>query len=223
MDDLQATEVELHNAANLCFEEFVKASLRILKLLNFELLDVSLTADQTPSEESPTSNDFLPIDKKPSNEQDFQILFSLEQVTRETLLKTKSEFVLPWAAQMSRELILLSEKHPLVSGFYRMLSIWYSRQRKAMLPAVKHDFDEDDDDEEESSMKEEVNGQKEEENVEMTDGKPKGANIRADVTAALFMQNLIGRIQHFSDEVLISALHLILDFPTNVVKDNLGN
>ncbi|GAU90192.1 DNA dependent Protein Kinase catalytic subunit [Ramazzottius varieornatus] len=222
LNDLQATEVELYGVANIVFDEFAKASLRILKLLNFDLLDVSpLTVDPTFPDDSPTSNDFLPIDKKPSNEQDFQIFFSLEQVTKEIFKKVKADFVVAWTGRMSRELILLSEKHPLVSGFYRFLSIWYSYQR---MPKETNNFEEEVEDDGEGWLAKEEDGVKmKNEDVQMVDGEVKSEDGGGDVTAALFLQNLIGRIQHFSDEVLISALHLILDFPVNVIRDNLSS
>lgn len=196
MSEVGASEVDLRNTARLIFDELMEAALRINDSLNFELLS-------TVSEEEAITADIMALDKKPTKEQDFQIFFSLEQLLNNVISNAKPHVASGWSTKFCEKVMILSNKNPLIGGLYRLLSIWWKFDRNAN----KRDKKKPDGD---------VSSADSQDDIEMKEVTvlPNATGISTVVT---FIRELTGRIQHFSDEVLFSAVQAILDAPVDAL------
>ncbi|OWA49909.1 DNA-dependent protein kinase catalytic subunit [Hypsibius exemplaris] len=219
LHELEASEVELQRTSKLIFDEFIKATIKMIDAMNLQLLE-------TESEDDRVTVDLMPVDKRPANDLDFKIFFSLEQIVVDTMSRMNVDLVAS-QEQFCLQIMKLSEKNPLVSGFYRLLEVWFRRLRSSKPEHDKMALKDRQTDSLPLSAEASENQDLDEAEVKMevdddaipTAAEPSSAN---HVTISFFMRNLLGRLQHFSDEVLISALQLLLNFPIYAVIDNLS-
>ena len=94
-------------------------TLRIVSSLIFDLS----TADEAGETISP---DVMLVDKRPSNDQDFWIFVSLEQV----LKQVSPDFMCKQSEQFCNEIMFLFRKFLFIAELQGLLSIWWSSPRK---------------------------------------------------------------------------------------------
>ena len=72
-------------------------------------------------------NDFLssnPLNNLKANRpRDFEILINLVEFTRELLTNKHLKLFEKWFYKFSKEIIVLSSKYPLISGFYKLVTL----------------------------------------------------------------------------------------------------
>uniref|UniRef100_A0A2K6UN33 DNA-dependent protein kinase catalytic subunit n=1 Tax=Saimiri boliviensis boliviensis TaxID=39432 RepID=A0A2K6UN33_SAIBB len=119
--------------SHLIYDEFVKSVLKIV-----EKLDLTLETQTVPEQENgdeapgvwviPTSDPAANL--HPAKPKDFSAFINLVEFCREILPEKQVEFFEPWVYSFSHELILQSTRLPLISGFYKLLSITVRNAKK---------------------------------------------------------------------------------------------
>ncbi|XP_062919332.1 DNA-dependent protein kinase catalytic subunit isoform X2 [Mobula hypostoma] len=125
-ETLQISESPLKSLNRLLYDEFIKSVLKIIEKLD-------LTVDkQNPNEEGgsgdisstiviPTSDPAANM--HPTKPKDFTAFINLVEFCGELLLENHTEYFEHWMYRFGHELILRSTQFPLVSGFYKLLSV----------------------------------------------------------------------------------------------------
>uniref|UniRef100_A0A4W5N3K6 DNA-dependent protein kinase catalytic subunit n=1 Tax=Hucho hucho TaxID=62062 RepID=A0A4W5N3K6_9TELE len=114
----------LRSLSRLLYDELVKSILRIV-----EKLDLSVQKVNTEKEDDQVSSSMvLPSSDPtahllPNKPKDFTAFINLVDFCSELLLKKRLEYFGQWVYPLSHELILQSIRAPLVSGFYKLLSV----------------------------------------------------------------------------------------------------
>lgn len=119
---------ESQNAAltplsRLLYDEVVKSILRIVEKLDLSVQKVT-TGEETPDDAAhvlPSSDPTAHL--LPNKIKDFTAFINLVDFCSELLLKRHVEYFQSWVYPLSHELILHSIRNPLVSGFYKLLSV----------------------------------------------------------------------------------------------------
>ncbi|XP_038665232.1 DNA-dependent protein kinase catalytic subunit isoform X1 [Scyliorhinus canicula] len=126
VETFQMFDSPLKSLNQLLYDEFIKSVLKIIEKLD-------LTVDrQSQSEEGgsgdinssiviPTSDPAANL--QPTKPKDFTALFNLVEFCGELLLEKHTDFFEQWVYRFGHELILRSTQFPLVSGFYKLLSV----------------------------------------------------------------------------------------------------
>ncbi|XP_048223408.1 DNA-dependent protein kinase catalytic subunit [Perognathus longimembris pacificus] len=123
----------LRSLNRLLYDEFVKSVLNIV-----EKLDLSLEK-QTPGEHEdgaeaagiwviPTSDPAANL--HPAKPKDFSAFINLVEFCRELLPEKQVRYFEPWVYSFAYELILQSTRLPLISGFYKLLSVAVRNAKK---------------------------------------------------------------------------------------------
>ncbi|XP_068160133.1 DNA-dependent protein kinase catalytic subunit [Antennarius striatus] len=126
---------ESQNAAllalsHLLYDELVKSILRIVEKLDLSVQKVS-TGEESPEDAAhavPSSDPTAHL--LPNRLKDFTAFINLVDFCSELLLNTHMEFFQSWVYPFSHELILQSIRNPLVSGFYKLLSVTMKVSKK---------------------------------------------------------------------------------------------
>ncbi|KAF7660907.1 hypothetical protein LDENG_00272900 [Lucifuga dentata] len=114
----------LVSLSHLLYDEVVKSILKVVEKLDLSVQKV------TPSEEAP--EDVAPVvlptsdptaHLVPNKNKDFTAFINLVDFCSELLLTKHLEYFHHWMYHLSHELILHSIRNPLVSGFYKLLSV----------------------------------------------------------------------------------------------------
>uniref|UniRef100_A0A8C7HZ68 DNA-dependent protein kinase catalytic subunit n=1 Tax=Oncorhynchus kisutch TaxID=8019 RepID=A0A8C7HZ68_ONCKI len=114
----------LRSLSRLLYDELVKSILRIV-----EKLDLSVQNVNTEKEDDQVSSSMvLPSSDPtahllPNKPKDFTAFINLVDFCSELLLKKRLDYFGQWVYPLSHELILQSIRAPLVSGFYKLLSV----------------------------------------------------------------------------------------------------
>uniref|UniRef100_A0A8L0DT02 DNA-dependent protein kinase catalytic subunit n=1 Tax=Oncorhynchus mykiss TaxID=8022 RepID=A0A8L0DT02_ONCMY len=114
----------LRSLSRLLYDELVKSILRIV-----EKLDLSVQNVNTEKEDDPVSSSMvLPSSDPtahllPNKPKDFTAFINLVDFCSELLMKKRLDYFGQWVYPLSHELILQSIRAPLVSGFYKLLSV----------------------------------------------------------------------------------------------------
>uniref|UniRef100_A0A3P8SHR1 DNA-dependent protein kinase catalytic subunit n=1 Tax=Amphiprion percula TaxID=161767 RepID=A0A3P8SHR1_AMPPE len=119
---------ESQNAAlgalsRLLYDELVKSILRIVEKLDLSVQKVA-TGEEAPDDAAhvlPSSDPTAHL--LPNKIKDFTAFISLVDFCSELLLTKHVEYFQSWMYPLSHELILHSIQNPLVSGFYKLLSV----------------------------------------------------------------------------------------------------
>ncbi|KAM5211726.1 DNA-dependent protein kinase catalytic subunit isoform 1-T1 [Hipposideros larvatus] len=139
MDSLLADEAfffvnsTLQTLNRLLYDEFVKSILKIV-----EKLDLTLEKQNVGEQEDengaagvwliPTSDPAANL--HPVKPKDFSAFINLVEFCREILPEKHVEFFEPWVYSFAYELILQCTRLPLISGFYKLLSIAVTNAKK---------------------------------------------------------------------------------------------
>ncbi|XP_060247015.1 DNA-dependent protein kinase catalytic subunit isoform X1 [Meriones unguiculatus] len=122
----------LQSLNHLLYNEFIRSVLKIV-----EKLDLTLEKQAVEEQEDRSSTGVwvIPTSDPAANlhaakPKDFSAFINLVEFCREILPKKQVRFFEPWVYSFSYELILQSTRLPLISGFYKLLSIAVKNARK---------------------------------------------------------------------------------------------
>ncbi|XP_044032842.1 DNA-dependent protein kinase catalytic subunit isoform X2 [Siniperca chuatsi] len=127
----ESQNAALISLSRLLYDELVKSILRIVEKLDLSVQKVT-TGEETPSPVVFTAPDdaahVLPSSDPtahllPNKIKDFTAFINLVDFCSELLLNKHVEYFQSWMYPLSHELILHSIRNPLVSGFYKLLSV----------------------------------------------------------------------------------------------------
>ncbi|XP_047423865.1 DNA-dependent protein kinase catalytic subunit isoform X2 [Mugil cephalus] len=119
----ESQNAALGSLSRLLYDELVKSILRIVEKLDLSVQKVS-TGEEAPDDAShvlPSSDPTAHL--LPNKIKDFTAFINLVDFSSELLLNKHVEHFQPWMYPLSHELILHSIRNPLVSGFYKLLSV----------------------------------------------------------------------------------------------------
>ncbi|XP_013375655.1 PREDICTED: DNA-dependent protein kinase catalytic subunit isoform X2 [Chinchilla lanigera] len=122
----------LESLNRLLYDEFIKSVLKIVEKLDLTL--EKQTGEQEDGDEAtrvwviPTSDPAANL--HPAKPKDFSAFINLVEFCRETLPEKQVRFFEPWVYSFAYELILQSTRLPLISGFYKLLSIALRNAKK---------------------------------------------------------------------------------------------
>ncbi|XP_022371315.1 DNA-dependent protein kinase catalytic subunit isoform X2 [Enhydra lutris kenyoni] len=139
MDSLLADEAfffvnsSLQNLNHLLYDEFVKSVLKIIEKLDLTLEKQNAGGHKDENEATgvwviPTSDPAANF--HPAKPKDFSAFINLVEFCREILPEKHVEFFEPWIHSFAYELILQSTRLPLISGFYKLLSVVMRNAKK---------------------------------------------------------------------------------------------
>ncbi|XP_041669965.1 DNA-dependent protein kinase catalytic subunit [Cheilinus undulatus] len=119
----ESQNAALGSLSRLLYDEVVKSILRIV-----EKLDLSVQKVTSGEEEPDDAAHVLPSTDPtahlvPNKTKDFTAFINLVDFCSELLLNNHVEYFESWVFPLSHELILHSIRNPLVSGFYKLLSV----------------------------------------------------------------------------------------------------
>ncbi|XP_067887902.1 DNA-dependent protein kinase catalytic subunit isoform X2 [Heterodontus francisci] len=125
-ETFQMFDSPLKSLNRLLYDEFIKSVLKIIEKLD-------LTVDKQNQNEEEGSGDIsssiiIPTSDpaanlQPTKPKDFTALFNLVEFCGQLLLEKHTDFFEQWVYRFGHELILRSTQFPLVSGFYKLLSV----------------------------------------------------------------------------------------------------
>uniref|UniRef100_A0A8C7C4I0 DNA-dependent protein kinase catalytic subunit n=1 Tax=Neovison vison TaxID=452646 RepID=A0A8C7C4I0_NEOVI len=134
MDSLLADEAfffvnsSLQNLNHLLYDEFVKSVLKIIEKLDLTLEKQNAGGHEVRIWVIPTSDPAANF--HPAKPKDFSAFINLVEFCREILPEKHVEFFEPWIHSFAYELILQSTRLPLISGFYKLLSVAMRNAKK---------------------------------------------------------------------------------------------
>ncbi|KAM9198416.1 DNA-dependent protein kinase catalytic subunit isoform 2-T2 [Dugong dugon] len=139
MDSLLAEEAfllvnsSLQNLNRLIYDEFIKSVLKIVEKLDLTLEKQNAGEQEDENEATgawviPTSDPAANL--RPAKPQDFSVFINLVEFCREILPEKHMEFFEPWVYSFAYELILQSIRLPLISGFYKLLTVIVRNAKK---------------------------------------------------------------------------------------------
>ncbi|XP_077022849.1 DNA-dependent protein kinase catalytic subunit isoform X2 [Tamandua tetradactyla] len=123
----------LQSLSHLLYDEFIKSVLKIIEKLDLTLEKQNVGQQEDENEATdmwviPTSDPAANL--HPAKPKDFSAFINLVEFCREILPEKHVEFFVPWVYSFAYELILHSTRLPLISGFYKLLSIVVRNAKK---------------------------------------------------------------------------------------------
>ncbi|KAI9542854.1 hypothetical protein NQZ68_016158 [Dissostichus eleginoides] len=121
--DFESQNAALLSLSRLLYDELVKSILRIVEKLDLSVQKVA-TGEEAPDDAAhvlPSSDPTAHL--LPNKIKDFTAFINLVDFCSELLLTKHMEYFDSWMYPLSHELILHSIRNPLVSGFYKLLSV----------------------------------------------------------------------------------------------------
>ncbi|XP_008592818.1 PREDICTED: DNA-dependent protein kinase catalytic subunit-like, partial [Galeopterus variegatus] len=139
MDSILADEAflfvnsSLQSLNRLLYDEFVKSVLKIVEKLDLTLEKLTVGEQEDGDEATgvwviPTSDPTANL--HPAKPKDFSAFINLVEFCREILPEKQVGFFEPWVYSFAYRLILRSTRLPLISGFYKLLSIAVKNAKK---------------------------------------------------------------------------------------------
>ncbi|XP_038201173.1 DNA-dependent protein kinase catalytic subunit [Arvicola amphibius] len=122
----------LKSLNHLLYDEFIRSVLKIVEKLDLTLEKQTVGDHEDGSTTGiwviPTSDPAANL--QPTKPKDFSAFINLVEFCREILPKKQIRLFEPWVYSFAYELILQSTRLPLISGFYKLLSIAVKNARK---------------------------------------------------------------------------------------------
>ncbi|XP_013210333.1 DNA-dependent protein kinase catalytic subunit [Microtus ochrogaster] len=122
----------LKSLNHLLYDEFIRSVLKIVEKLDLTLEKQTVGEHEDGSTTAvwviPTSDPAANL--QPTKPKDFSAFINLVEFCREILPKKQIRLFEPWVYSFAYELILQSTRLPLISGFYKLLSIAVKNARK---------------------------------------------------------------------------------------------
>ncbi|XP_072660794.1 DNA-dependent protein kinase catalytic subunit isoform X5 [Canis lupus baileyi] len=202
MDSLLADEAflfvnsSLQNLNRLLYDEFVKSVLKIIEKLDLTLEKRNVGEHEDENEATgvwviPTSDPAANL--HPAKPKDFSAFINLVEFCRDILPEKHIEFFEPWVYSFAYELILQSTRLPLISGFYKLLSVAVRNAKK-----IKY-F-------EGVGMKSQTQAPKDPE------------KYSCFALFAKFGKEVTVKMKQYKDELLASCLTFILSLPHDIIE-----
>uniref|UniRef100_UPI0037E8F3E7 DNA-dependent protein kinase catalytic subunit n=1 Tax=Semicossyphus pulcher TaxID=241346 RepID=UPI0037E8F3E7 len=119
----ESQNAALVSLSRLLYDELVKSILRIVEKLDLSVQNVT-TGEEAPDDAAhvvPSSDPTAHL--LPNKIKDFTAFINLVDFCSQLLLNNHVEYFQSWVFPLSHELILHSIRNPLVSGFYKLLSV----------------------------------------------------------------------------------------------------
>ncbi|KAM3592965.1 uncharacterized protein V6R79_002700 [Siganus canaliculatus] len=119
----ESQNAALGSLSRLIYDELVKSILKIVEKLDLSVQKVT-TGEEAPDDAAhvlPSSDPTAHL--LPNKVKDFTAFINLVDFCSELLLNKHVEYFQSWVYPLSHELILHSIRNPLVSGFYKLLSV----------------------------------------------------------------------------------------------------
>ncbi|XP_069007483.1 DNA-dependent protein kinase catalytic subunit [Embiotoca jacksoni] len=119
----ESQNASLGSLSRLLYDELVKSILRIVEKLDLSVQKVA-TGEEAPNDAAhvlPSSDPTAHL--LPNKIKDFTAFINLVDFCSELLLNKHVEYFQSWMYPLSHDLILHSIRNPLVSGFYKLLSV----------------------------------------------------------------------------------------------------
>ncbi|GFO12449.1 DNA-dependent protein kinase catalytic subunit, partial [Plakobranchus ocellatus] len=191
------------------YNQLMIAILKILHKLDLEatIADENDQALETTEEEENLSADptYGVIAKRPK---DFQVFINLVDFCKDLLVTSQWRYFHIWVFTFTHALITLSTRHPLVSGFYKLMSV-------TMTVANKLDYFQD----VAGSCSSPEPMETDEENIES------GSKDTRDTYQLIkkFSREVLVRIKQYRDDLLASCLKLILSLPRQIIVDQISD
>ncbi|XP_051784693.1 DNA-dependent protein kinase catalytic subunit [Erpetoichthys calabaricus] len=194
--DGEALSSPLRSLNRLLYDELMKSLLKIIEKLDLSVHTPNVEEEMVgnfstennlsiPSSD-PSANLF------PSKPKDFTAFINLVDFCSELLLQKHNDYFAQWVYVLGYELILQSTRFPLVSGFYKLLSVCMKIAKK-----IKY-F----------------------QGVGPKTMKPVPDNQNVYACFALFVKfgkEVCSRMKQYKDELLASCLFFVLSLPPNIV------
>ncbi|XP_030070017.1 DNA-dependent protein kinase catalytic subunit [Microcaecilia unicolor] len=125
-DEVFSVNSPLQSLNRLLYDELIKSVLKIIEKLDLTVEKQSVGEQQDASDEDsalviPTSDPAANL--QPTKPKDFTAFVNLVEFCREILPEKHIEFFEIWVYTFGYELILQSTRLPLISGFYKLLSV----------------------------------------------------------------------------------------------------
>ncbi|KAM7075469.1 DNA-dependent protein kinase catalytic subunit isoform 1-T1 [Molossus nigricans] len=186
----------LQRLNRLLYDEFVKSVLKIVDKLDLTLKKQNVGEQEDENEPAgvwviPTSDPAANL--YPAKPKDFSAFINLVEFCREILPAKHVEFFEPWVYSFAYELILQCTRLPLISGFYKLLSVAVSNAKK-----IKY-F----------------------EGVGPNSQKQSPENLEKYSCFALFAKfgkEVSVKMKQYKDELLASCLNFILSLPHDIIE-----
>uniref|UniRef100_A0A8C5JY83 DNA-dependent protein kinase catalytic subunit n=1 Tax=Jaculus jaculus TaxID=51337 RepID=A0A8C5JY83_JACJA len=124
----------LQSLNHLLYNEFIKSVLKIVEKLNLTLEKQTVGEQKDGSGEAPgvwvipTSDPAANL--HPAKPKDFSAFINLVEFCREILPKKQVRLFEPWLYLFAYKLILQSTRQPLISGFYKLLTVAVTNAKK---------------------------------------------------------------------------------------------
>ncbi|XP_072167838.1 DNA-dependent protein kinase catalytic subunit-like [Diadema setosum] len=216
----------------MLYNELIGGILKVLTKLDLtsnkqssstEESQMSTSVDETSDHEGSVSSDPL-AGLQPSTPKDFQVFINLVDFTRD-LLPTRQVYLFDhWIYRFGHELIQLSSQLPLVSGFYKLLTVCMNMACKTMffkeLNLSLVTDPKPNEEEDETAM--DVDGDNSQDVTMKTSGDVLLAEREACfVLFSKFSKEVLVRLKQYKDDLLASCLFLILSLPHQVVRSQL--
>ncbi|KAM4534321.1 DNA-dependent protein kinase catalytic subunit isoform 1-T1 [Odontesthes bonariensis] len=119
----ESQNAALGSLSRLLYDELVKSILRIVEKLDLSVQKIT-TGEEAPDDAAhvlPSSDPTAHL--LPNKVKDFTAFINLVDFSSDLLLNKHVEYFHSWMHSLSHELILHSIRNPLVSGFYKLLSV----------------------------------------------------------------------------------------------------
>uniref|UniRef100_A0A8B9FQM5 DNA-dependent protein kinase catalytic subunit n=1 Tax=Amazona collaria TaxID=241587 RepID=A0A8B9FQM5_9PSIT len=111
----------LHSLNRLLYDEFIKSVLKIIEKLDLTVQKLDDENETGSALIGPTSDPASNL--QPTKPTDFVAFMNLVEFCREILPEKHVEYFHPWVYSFGYELITHSTRLPLISGFYKLLSV----------------------------------------------------------------------------------------------------
>uniref|UniRef100_A0A8C4UGR0 DNA-dependent protein kinase catalytic subunit n=1 Tax=Falco tinnunculus TaxID=100819 RepID=A0A8C4UGR0_FALTI len=114
----------LQSLNRLLYDEFIKSVLKIIEKLDLTVQKLDVNEQVRPNDSAlvgPTSDPASNL--QPRKLTDFIAFINLVEFCREILPEKRVEYFNPWVYSFGYELIIHSTRLPLISGFYKLLSV----------------------------------------------------------------------------------------------------
>ncbi|XP_019852740.1 PREDICTED: DNA-dependent protein kinase catalytic subunit [Amphimedon queenslandica] len=202
-------DLELRQSIHqLVYSEFIQSLLNILRKLDFTT--ASTTEDGIMANEGeggggsgggdPVITSDPVLGRQPAVPKDFQIFINLVELAKKVIPSVSLSLFTPWILTFSQEVVSLATRYPLVSGFYKLLTVCLSICNKTHFFDV-HDLSGQGTGDDDVAM----------ETEERTDRQS------CYFLFSSFIKEVVVQMQQYKDDLLASCLHLILVLPKEMV------
>ncbi|BFZ03143.1 hypothetical protein BsWGS_06182 [Bradybaena similaris] len=216
MRDLAAenfTLAERKHLTEILYNELMTAILKVLSKLDFEATVPTETDEDgfeaTEEKENLSADPVFGVTAK--RPKDFQVFINIVDFCRDLLVSNHWRLFSRWVYTYTHTLIVMSTRHPLVSGFYKLLAVTMTLANKLNF------FKSCSKDQPLASPSNDEQMEVDEEDAD-DNGTEKNAAYQL---IKKFSKEVLVRMKQYRDDLLASCLTLILSLPKEVIADQM--